>query len=81
MINNLIAKNGYPWAVRACGFFILSATVIANLLMRPRYVPHHRNARGPSVLKLVKDGPYVICIACTFFISLGQCEPFLLVTS
>lgn len=50
MLNNLIAKNGYPWAVRACGFFVLGATVIANLLMRPRYVPHHTTRTLPNLL-------------------------------
>ncbi|KZP00819.1 MFS general substrate transporter [Calocera viscosa TUFC12733] len=72
MINNLIVKNGFPWAVRACGFFVLGATVMANLLIRTRYVPHHKSASSPSPLKLLRDIPYVVCIACTFFISLGQ---------
>jgi len=72
LINHLLVNKGYIWAVRASGFFVLGACLIANLLLSSRYVPHHKTAATPSLLNLIRDWPYVVCIASVFFISLGQ---------
>ncbi|KZP00821.1 MFS general substrate transporter [Calocera viscosa TUFC12733] len=71
MINNIFINNGYAWGVRAAGFFVLGACVLGNLLMQPRYPPHHSRPPPPSIAKLLQDPPYVVCIGGLFMVVLG----------
>ncbi|KZT61346.1 MFS general substrate transporter [Calocera cornea HHB12733] len=71
MINNIFNERGYVWGVRAAGFFVLGACLLGNLLMQPRYPPQHTRPPPPSLLKLLRDPPYVISIVGLFLFALG----------
>ncbi|KZT61360.1 MFS general substrate transporter [Calocera cornea HHB12733] len=71
MINNIFSKVGYVWGVRAAGFYILGACVLANLLIIPYYPPRHTKPPTPSLGKLFSDPPYVVSTFGALLIGFG----------
>ncbi|KZP00827.1 MFS general substrate transporter [Calocera viscosa TUFC12733] len=71
LLNNVFEQRGFKWGVRAMGFFMLGALLIANLLMIPNYPPRHQAMKPPSPLKLLHDPPYMVAVAGAWFLGLG----------
>ncbi|KZP00833.1 MFS general substrate transporter [Calocera viscosa TUFC12733] len=72
MVNNIFSNVGYKWGVRAAGFYILGACILANLLIIPYYPPkHHKKPPRPSLAKLVTDPPYIVSTLGALLIGFG----------
>ncbi|KZT61354.1 MFS general substrate transporter [Calocera cornea HHB12733] len=71
LINNVFQKRGFEWGVRAMGFWMLGALLLANLLMRAHYHPNHQAMKPPSWLKILRDPPYVVAVAGAWLLGLG----------
>ncbi|EJU01036.1 MFS general substrate transporter [Dacryopinax primogenitus] len=71
MINNIFNDVGYVWGVRAAGFYVLGATVFANLLIRPQYAPKHTQQPAPNIATFLKDPPYICAVAGAACVAFG----------
>jgi hypothetical protein len=67
MLNNLMQKIGFPWAIRTCGFLYLALLILANLLARPA-APHPRPlgakriSRKAALMAMLRDTKYMIML-------------------
>ncbi|KZV97751.1 MFS general substrate transporter [Exidia glandulosa HHB12029] len=78
MVNKLLnSKLGFANGVRANTGLIAGMLLIGNLLMRPRPAREiHLAPRAPmDVKKYVRDGPYMMLLLSSFFITLGMFIP------
>lgn len=78
MLNNLIAKHGFPKAVQYSGYLLLGTLVLASLLMHPRFVPASLRSgpmKKPSPAELFKSKPYSLLVAGLFFVAWGLFFP------
>ncbi|KZT61353.1 MFS general substrate transporter [Calocera cornea HHB12733] len=71
LLNNVFEERGFEWGVRAMGFFMLGALLLANLLMRSNYPKKQQALKVPSSLKLLRDPPYIVAVAGAWLIGLG----------
>jgi len=76
MLNQVFQSRGFVWGVRAAGFFLLGALLLANLLMHPHYNPAHKKAPKPSIVTLMKDKAYSIGTIGAFIAGFGLLFPF-----
>ncbi|KAJ9156260.1 Major facilitator superfamily transporter [Pleurostoma richardsiae] len=66
VVQYLIPKVGFPWAVRCCGFITLFCGLVANALAEPRLPPRKRG--GLIDMTALHDRPFVIFSAGSFLI-------------
>ncbi|KZT61355.1 MFS general substrate transporter [Calocera cornea HHB12733] len=71
LLNNVFQERGFGWGVRALGFFMLGALLLANLLCSTNYHPHQRMMKPPSPIKLLRDPPYLFGVTSVCIIGLG----------
>ncbi|KZT61339.1 MFS general substrate transporter [Calocera cornea HHB12733] len=76
LVNNVLQAHGFRWAVRASGFFLMGALLVANLIMRSHYDPAHKAAPRPNIGKFLRDKPYVVAIIGAFGCGFGLLFPF-----
>jgi MFS family permease len=67
ILNQLIPKIGFPWAVRTIGFICLGTLLIANVVMKVRVLPPTRRALiDPSAFKHAAFMAFCIASFITF---------------
>jgi hypothetical protein len=70
MINRLIKKVGYRWAMRTSAFLILALLAIAIVTVKARRPPGRTRLTGAQMAKLIRDLPFLalaIGFACMAF--------------
>ena len=90
VVNRMLEKYGFPWAVRIAAFICLGLVTISLACMRTRPPPPRPHVEGqqrPSLVAILKDVPYILavlgCVAVVvgiFFISKSPPLIFLLLT-
>jgi hypothetical protein len=78
MLNNLLPTIGFAGSVRATGYLILGALVIANVLVKPRIPgrskrPAHMQFPAPDMKAIITHKAYLLTIAGGFIIMWGIC--------
>lgn len=73
VLEQLIPKIGFPWALRVVGFMVLASLIPANIFIKPRQLP---KSLGPIVeLAAFKEPAYAIFAAGMFFNFMGSYFP------
>jgi hypothetical protein len=74
MLNILIGKVGFAWAVRAFGFLSLAMLAVANAIMTPAKRDAGKSEpsrRRPSVWNILGDAPFIlVAVACVFAVGI-----------
>jgi MFS family permease len=79
ILNRLIPRIGFPWAVRTIGFICLGTLLVPNIVMKVRVLPPTRRALiDPSAFKHV---PFVMFCLASFVTFCGLFQPFFFVQS
>lgn len=66
VVQYLIPRIGFPWAVRCAGFVALVIIILANLLVKPRLVP--KKAGSLVDWTAFREPPYVIFVMGAFLL-------------
>ncbi|WAO91276.1 Transporter mch4 [Fusarium falciforme] len=66
MVNRLICRAGFGWAMRARGFLVLFMLTIANLTIRAYRPPHPQKVTGAMVRKPFTEPEFVLLSADLF---------------
>jgi len=76
LLNNILAREefGFQWAVRFVAFTNLFLLLIANVIMKPRYL--ERSAEPVDMKQIRVDGAYWMTVAGLFLGSLGLLVPY-----
>lgn len=75
MLNRLIPKVGFGWAMRTCAFLILGLLVVTNLTTTARLPPNPRPLKLVQYLKPLTDLPYLLTTISSFVFYLGLFLP------
>ena len=80
MVQRLLPQIGFAWSMRAAAFLILGLLVIANLTVTSR-LEHTPKRLNPIMLfKPLRELPFALLVASSFFIFLGLFLPFAFIT-
>ena len=77
ILNQLIPKVGFPWAVRTIGFICLGTLLIPNIVMKVRVLPPSRRALFDPLA--FKNIPFVVFCISSFTTFIGLFQPFFFV--
>lgn len=75
LVSRMIAKIGFPWAMRTCGFLILFLLVIANLTIKPFNPPHPHPVTAKQLAKPLREVDFLFTTAGVFLFSYGFFPP------
>ncbi|KAF2424426.1 monocarboxylate permease-like protein [Tothia fuscella] len=76
MVQKLIDKAGFGWAMRGVAFMILFLLVIGNLTLKARLPPTHKPFRPKAFFTPFKEKPFLLLTIGSFFLYLGGFLPF-----
>lgn len=76
MMNHMIVKVGYPWAIRAVAFLFLFLCSLACLTVRSRLPPRPKPLVIDDYLSGFRQLSFVLTVAAAFFFFLGMFLPF-----
>ncbi|EIT76793.1 monocarboxylate transporter [Aspergillus flavus] len=76
MVARLIPIVGFGWTMRICGFLSLGLLVIANLTVQSRLQHHRKPFRPLDFVRPLRELPFVLTTAGTFFVYWGLFLPF-----
>lgn len=68
VVQYLIPRIGFPWAVRCAGFVALFIIALANLFMKPRLVAAKKKAGSLVDWSAFREPPYVIFVTGAFLL-------------
>ncbi|KAE8163631.1 major facilitator superfamily domain-containing protein [Aspergillus tamarii] len=76
MVARLIPIVGFGWTMRICGFLGLGLLIIANLTVQSRLQHHRKPFRPLDFVRPLRELPFVLTTAGTFFVYWGLFLPF-----
>lgn len=76
MVNKIIARSGFPWAMRAVAFVILFLCTIACLTVRSRLPPRPRPLVIGEYFSGFKEPAFALTLAANFLFFIGMFLPF-----
>lgn len=76
MINHLIPRVGFPWAIRAVAFMMLGLLCVTCVTVKPRTRPIPKPFKFNDYLVCLKDLRLVVCGLAAFFFMWGMFLPF-----
>lgn len=76
MVQELIPKVGYGWAMRACAFLILGLCVIANATVKSRLPPKPKAVHPVDFVKPFKELPFFFTAFAVFLFLFGLFLPY-----
>ncbi|KAJ4177350.1 hypothetical protein NW755_013901 [Fusarium falciforme] len=80
MVNRLIRRAGFGWAMRAGGFLVLFMLTIANVTIRAYRPPHPQKVTGAMVRKPFTEAEFVLLSAGLFCFTYGLFVPINYIT-
>ncbi|KAK7212157.1 hypothetical protein V2G26_019335 [Clonostachys chloroleuca] len=80
MVNRLIRRAGFGWAMRAGGFLILFLLIVANLTVRSYRPPYPQKVTGAMVRKPFTEPEFVLLSAGLFCFTYGLFVPINYIT-
>ncbi|KAI1640746.1 major facilitator superfamily domain-containing protein [Biscogniauxia mediterranea] len=75
IISNLLRTVGYGWAMRTCGFIILSALTVANMTVRARTLRKRAELSRRQMAKPFSERPFQWMLLGQFFVPFGLYVP------
>lgn len=76
MVERLIKRDGFGWAMRILAFFLLGLLVIGNLTLKSRLPPSRKKFNIMDFYKPFTEVPFLLLSISGFFLYLGGFLPF-----
>ncbi|KAF9774569.1 hypothetical protein IL306_007401 [Fusarium sp. DS 682] len=76
MVNKLIVRVGFGWAMRSVAFLFLGLLVIANITIKSRLPPPRRKFDIMNFVTPFKEMPFLLLTTAGFMLYLGSFLPF-----
>jgi MFS family permease len=76
MVERLIPKVGFGWAMRSVAFLLLGLLAISNLTIRSRLPPLRKGFKLMEFIKPFLEPPFLVLTIASFFIYIGGFLPF-----
>ncbi|KAG8529254.1 uncharacterized protein KY384_005889 [Bacidia gigantensis] len=76
MVQRIIARSGFGWAMRASAFLILGMQVYANLTVKSRFKQKPTPWRIGEFIKPYTEMPFFLVVLASFFFFFGMFLPF-----
>jgi nitrate/nitrite transporter NarK len=75
LVDHIINRYGFGWAMRICAFFMLGLLAVANLTVRSRLRPKPTALTLASYFKGFSDIPFMLMALASFLYSMGMFIP------
>ncbi|CEL11223.1 Putative MFS monocarboxylate transporter (Mct) [Aspergillus calidoustus] len=75
LVDHIINRHGFGWAMRICAFFMLGLLAVTNLTVRSCLKPKPKPLTLMSYFKNFTDVPFVLVALASFFYSMGMFIP------
>lgn len=75
LVDHIINRVGFGWAMRVCAFFMLALLAVTNLTVRSRLRPNATNLAFATYFRNFTDVPFVLTALASFFYSMGMFIP------
>ncbi|RBR20138.1 uncharacterized protein FIESC28_05417 [Fusarium coffeatum] len=76
MVNHLVVRIGFGWAMRSIAFLFLGLLAIANLTIKSRLPPPKRKFNLRDFITPFKEMPFLLLTIAAFMLYLGSFLPF-----
>ncbi|KAL8643502.1 MAG: hypothetical protein Q9226_008328 [Calogaya cf. arnoldii] len=76
MVDHIIARAGFPWAMRSAAFLLLALLIYANFTVRSRIPPSHKPWSLMEFIVPFRELPYVLVVSASFLFFFGMFLPF-----
>ncbi|KAI4204745.1 MAG: hypothetical protein LQ346_001569 [Caloplaca aetnensis] len=76
MVNKIIERSGFPWAMRGVAFLLLGLLVYANLTVRSRLPPSPKPWSFMEFVYPFQELPYFLVVSASFLFFFGMFLPF-----
>ncbi|KAM0347549.1 hypothetical protein ACHAP4_011312 [Fusarium culmorum] len=76
MVNHLVVKIGFGWAMRSVSFLFLGLLVIANVTIKSRLPPPRRKFNPKDFISPFQEMPFLFLTIGAFLLYLGSFLPF-----
>jgi MFS family permease len=76
MVERLIPRVGFGWAMRSCAFLILALCVVANLTIKSRIAPRKKPFRVRDFVAPLKEPTFALTTAAAMTFCFGLFLPF-----
>ncbi|MCJ1482695.1 hypothetical protein MMC06_002861, partial [Schaereria dolodes] len=76
LVQQLIPKVGFPWAMRSAAFLILFMLILANLTVKSRLPPTPKPLRLMEFITPLYEPPFGLIVVASFFFFFGLYIPF-----
>lgn len=76
MVNHLLPRIGFGWAMRSVAFLMLGLLTIGNLTIKSRIPPTRRPLKLMDFFTPFAEMPYLLLALSGFFIYIGDFLPF-----
>ncbi|KAL8681288.1 MAG: hypothetical protein Q9186_002599 [Xanthomendoza sp. 1 TL-2023] len=76
MVDNIIARSGFPWAMRSAAFLLLGLLIYANLTVRSRLPPSPKPWSLVEFILPLRELSYSLTVLAAFLFFFGMFLPF-----
>lgn len=76
MVQRLIPRIGFGWAMRSVAFLFLGLLIFANLTVKSRLPPARRPFHAVELVKPFTERPFLLLALAAFFTYIGGFLPF-----
>ncbi|KAM0329714.1 hypothetical protein ACHAPQ_006632 [Fusarium lateritium] len=76
MVNRLVVRIGFGWAMRSVAFLFLGLLAIVNLTIKSRLPPPRRKFNPKDFITPFQEMPFLLLTASAFMLYLGSFLPF-----
>lgn len=76
MVDHIIARSGFPWAMRSAAFLLFGLLVYANLTVRSRLPPSPKPWSLIEFILPLRELPYFLVVFASFLFFFGMFLPF-----
>ncbi|KAI4142515.1 MAG: hypothetical protein LQ341_003191 [Variospora aurantia] len=76
MVNQIIDRSGFPWAMRSVAFLLLGLLLYANLTVRSRLPPSPKPWSFMEFVYPFRDPPFSLVVFASFLFFFGMFLPF-----
>ncbi|KAL8799246.1 MAG: hypothetical protein Q9182_006048 [Xanthomendoza sp. 2 TL-2023] len=76
MVDHIIARSGFPWAMRSAAFLLLGLLIYANLTVRSRLPPSPKPWSFVEFILPLREVPFGLTVFSSFLFFFGMFLPF-----
>ncbi|KAL8998459.1 MAG: hypothetical protein Q9169_002496 [Polycauliona sp. 2 TL-2023] len=76
MVDRIIARSGFPWAMRGAAFLLLGLLIYANLTVRSRIPPSPKPWSLMEFILPLQELPFFLVVSASFCFFFGMFLPF-----